>query len=87
VTAYHILQVCPTYATLRRKHWPKDTAATEKLYGAREELQRTAAFIFFCNVLVQSFREKNIFITAENIEESLLDNRIFDLQKLFKIVL
>jgi hypothetical protein len=35
----------PTYATLRRKHWPEYTAATEKLYGAREELQRTAAFI------------------------------------------
>jgi hypothetical protein len=32
-------------ATLRRKHWLEDTAATDKLYGAREELQRTAAFI------------------------------------------
>jgi hypothetical protein len=45
MTTDHILQACPTYATLRRKHWPEDTAATEKLYGAREELQRTAAFI------------------------------------------
>jgi hypothetical protein len=29
----------------RKKHWPDDTAATEKLYDAREELLRTAAFI------------------------------------------
>jgi hypothetical protein len=45
MTADHILQACPTYATLRRKHWPEDTTATDKLYGVGEKLQRTAAFI------------------------------------------
>jgi hypothetical protein len=44
MTADDILQTCPTYATPRRKHWSQDTAAIEKLYGAREDLQRTAAF-------------------------------------------
>jgi hypothetical protein len=32
----------------------------------------------------QSFQEKNIFITAENIEDSLLDNRIFDIAKIIQ---
>jgi hypothetical protein len=43
--ADHILQACPTYPTMRKKHWPEDMVATKKLYSAREELQRTAAFI------------------------------------------
>jgi hypothetical protein len=43
--ADHILQVCPTYyATLNRKHWPEETTATDILYNALEDLQRTAAF-------------------------------------------
>jgi hypothetical protein len=37
-----------------------------------------------CPVLKQSFREKNIFITAENIEDSLLDNTIFDIAKIIQ---
>jgi hypothetical protein len=37
-----------------------------------------------CPVLKQSFREKNIFITAENIEESLLDNRSFYIAKIIQ---
>jgi hypothetical protein len=45
MTADHILQACPTYATLRKKNWLKDTATTDILYCAREDLQRTAAFI------------------------------------------
>jgi hypothetical protein len=45
MTTEHILQACPTYANLRRKHWPEDTAVTDKLYSAKEGLQQTAAFI------------------------------------------
>jgi hypothetical protein len=33
------------FLTLRRQHWPEDTAVTDKLYGALEDQQLTAAFI------------------------------------------
>jgi hypothetical protein len=41
----HIVQACPTYATLRREHWPEDMAVNLKLYGVMKDLQQTAAFI------------------------------------------
>jgi ribonuclease HI len=43
-TAEHILQACPNHSALRDTFWPKETALQEKLYGIKEELERTAQF-------------------------------------------
>nr|KAG5694078.1 hypothetical protein BaRGS_033697 [Batillaria attramentaria] len=46
MTTDHILQDCTTHEVAsRRKYWPTPTAVETKLYGALEELPRTAAFI------------------------------------------
>ena len=44
-TAEHILMMCPTLHNLRETTWPDPTPLHTKLYGAREELDRTAEFI------------------------------------------
>ena len=44
-TAEHVLQRCPNHDSLRKTVWPMDTTLQTKLYGPREELERTAHFI------------------------------------------
>ena len=44
-TAEHILQTCPILTSLRETIWPDPTPLDTKLYGAREELDRTTEFI------------------------------------------
>ena len=41
----HVLQTCSLYNNQRLKIWPTSVEATLKLYGALEDLRRTAAFI------------------------------------------
>ena len=41
----HVLQTCSLYNAQRLKIWPTPVEATPKLYGALEDLRRTAAFI------------------------------------------
>jgi hypothetical protein len=61
MTADHILQACPAYTTLRRNHWLKDTAATDKLHGALEDLAADSS-LHRGNVVSQSKRtKKNIY--------------------------
>ncbi|KAK7101403.1 hypothetical protein V1264_019790 [Littorina saxatilis] len=43
-TAEHILQACPYHSALRDTIWPEETALQKKLYGPREDLERTARF-------------------------------------------
>ncbi|KAK7100145.1 hypothetical protein V1264_023139 [Littorina saxatilis] len=44
-TAEHILQACPYYSALRdTRTWPEETALQKKLYGPKEDLERTARF-------------------------------------------
>jgi hypothetical protein len=44
-TAEHILQRCPLLEQQRKAVWPVETRIQTKLYGAMEELQKTATFI------------------------------------------
>ncbi|KAK7093691.1 hypothetical protein V1264_007392 [Littorina saxatilis] len=43
-TAEHILQACPYHNALRDTTWPEETALQKKLYGPKEDLERTARF-------------------------------------------
>ncbi|KAK7114333.1 hypothetical protein V1264_000409 [Littorina saxatilis] len=43
-TAEHILQACPYHSALRDTIWLEETALQKKLYGPREDLERTARF-------------------------------------------
>ncbi|KAK7087559.1 hypothetical protein V1264_021593 [Littorina saxatilis] len=43
-TAEHILQACPYHSALRDTTWPEETALQKKLYGPKEDLERTARF-------------------------------------------
>ncbi|KAK7111001.1 hypothetical protein V1264_014788 [Littorina saxatilis] len=43
-TAEHILQACPYHSALRDTTWPEETALQKKLYGPREDFERTARF-------------------------------------------
>jgi hypothetical protein len=42
------------------KTWPKDTAATDKHYGARENLQQTAAFIEEPGLTISAIQEEDL---------------------------
>jgi len=44
-TAEHILQRCPRMNQLRMDVWPEKTSVQTKIYGAMEDLRRTATFI------------------------------------------
>ena len=44
-TAEHILQRCINHNSLRKSVWPLETSLQTKLYGPREELERTTRFI------------------------------------------
>ena len=41
----HLLQRCPSHATLRNQIWPHPTELRRQLYGTLEDLQRTANFV------------------------------------------
>ena len=45
MTAEHLLQHCPLHQDCRRNVWPEETPLRVKLYGTREDLQRTDSFI------------------------------------------
>ena len=45
MTSEHILQSCPMYTAVRNNTWPSPTLLEKKLYGALEDLRRTANFI------------------------------------------
>ena len=51
-TTEHILQTCPLLDTRRRKVWPDPIPETQKLYGALEDLQRTAYYISDAGVVI-----------------------------------
>ena len=44
-TTEHILQKCPAYQHLRQQTWSDGTSLHQKLYGKKEELERTVGFI------------------------------------------
>ena len=44
-TVEHVLQRCPLYEATREDVWPVSTSLTTKLYGCRQELEKTTSFI------------------------------------------
>ena len=44
-TTEHILQRCPAYQHLRQQIWSDGTSLHQKLYGKKEERERTVGFI------------------------------------------
>jgi len=44
-TAKHILQQCPLREQQRKAVWPVETGLRLKLYGAMEDIKKTATFI------------------------------------------
>ena len=44
-TAEHILQRCPLLRTARTNVWPTSVQLHTKLYGSKEELDKTATFV------------------------------------------
>ena len=44
-TAEHVLQRCPLYEATREDVWPVSTSLTTKLYGCKQELEKTTSFI------------------------------------------
>ena len=51
-TTEHILQRCPLYQGERQQTWPTATPLRTQLYGRREELAKTTAFITRCGMTV-----------------------------------
>ena len=49
-TADHILQRCPLLQEERQEMWPTATPLNTKLYGSRQELERTTSFIARCGL-------------------------------------
>ena len=43
-TGEHVLQRCALYCDLRKTVWPTETSLQTKLYGPREELERTCHY-------------------------------------------
>ena len=44
-TTEHVLQRCPLYKATREDVWPVSTSLTTKLYGRKQELEKTTSFI------------------------------------------
>ena len=44
-TVEHVLQRCPLYEDTREDVWPVSTSLTTKLYGCKQELEKTTSFI------------------------------------------
>ena len=45
MTTEHLLEICPLHEGTRRHHWEGGTPLRTKLFGSKEDLQRTAAFV------------------------------------------
>ena len=44
-TPAHILQNCPAHNALRRQTWPEGAELQDKLWGCREDLEKTVDFV------------------------------------------
>ncbi|KAK7100610.1 hypothetical protein V1264_023530 [Littorina saxatilis] len=51
-TAEHILQRCPLLDEERKEVWPSPTPLHTKLYGSRQELEKTTTFITSAGLIV-----------------------------------
>ncbi|KAK7093828.1 hypothetical protein V1264_007517 [Littorina saxatilis] len=51
-TAEHILQRCPLLDKERKEVWPSPTPLQTKLYGSRQELEKTTTFITSAGLIV-----------------------------------
>ncbi|KAK7110267.1 hypothetical protein V1264_014169 [Littorina saxatilis] len=51
-TAEHILQRCPLLDEERKEVWPSPTPLQTKLYGSRQELEKTTTFITSAGLIV-----------------------------------
>ncbi|KAK7087637.1 hypothetical protein V1264_021661 [Littorina saxatilis] len=51
-TAEHILQRCPSLDEERKEVWPSPTPLQTKLYGSRQELEKTTTFITSAGLIV-----------------------------------
>ena len=48
----HVLQRCPLHKATRKDVWPVSTSLTTKLYGCKQELEKTTTFISRADRLV-----------------------------------
>ena len=51
-TPQHILQDCPTFSTQRCQIWPEGANMEQKLWGSRQDLERTAGFIKMTDLMI-----------------------------------
>ena len=57
-TTEHVLQRCPLYEATREDMWPVSTSLTAKLYGCKQELEKTTSFISRAALIVQTANAK-----------------------------
>ena len=57
-TVEHVLQRCPLYEATREDVWPVSTSLTTKLYGCKQELEKTTSFISRAVLIVQTANAK-----------------------------
>ena len=53
-TVEHVLQRCPLYKATREDVWPVSTSLTTKLYGCKQELEKTTSFISRAALIVKT---------------------------------
>ena len=63
-TLEHVLQRCSLYEATREDVWPVSTSMTTKLYGCRQELEKTTSFISRAALIVQTANAKKKKKTA-----------------------
>ena len=51
-TTEHVLQRCPLHKATREDVWPVSTSLTTKLYGRKQELEKTTSFISRATLIV-----------------------------------
>ena len=57
-TTEHVLQRCPLYKATREDVWPVSTSLTTKLYGCKQELEKTTSFISRAALIVEPANTK-----------------------------
>ena len=57
-TTEHVLQTCPLHKATREDEWPVSTFPTTKLFGSKQELEKTTSFISRAALIVQSANAK-----------------------------
>ena len=57
-TTEHVLQRCPLYKATREDVWPVSISLTTKLYGCKQELEKTTSFISRAAMIVQTANAK-----------------------------